>query len=86
METDNGNIDGIVDGKEANKNTVDIGLLVVHRHPQAEVPLIRMRSLASHFENYKYTSYKLIKEHKDVMKDRKERVTWYLPAIKPRLP
>ena len=85
METDNGNIDGIVDGivdgKEANKNTVDIGLLVVHASSSGSTIDPKLRSLASHFENYKYTSYKLIKEHKDVMKDRKEK-SYLVPGNK----
>ena len=50
--------DGIVDGKQANANTVDIGLLVVHASSSGNTIDPKLRSLASHFENYKYTSYK----------------------------
>ena len=65
--------DGIVDGKQAKTNTVDIGLLVVHASSSGNSIDPKLRNLTSHFENYKYTSYKLIKEHKDVMKDKKEK-------------
>ncbi len=73
--------DGVVDGKQANTNTVDIGLLVVHASSSGNRIDPKLRSLTSHFENYKYTSYKLIKEHKDVMKDKKEK-SYLVPGNK----
>lgn len=73
--------DGIVDGKEADMDTVDIGLLVVYASSSGNNIDPNLKRLTSHFENYKYTSYELIKEHKDMMKDKKEK-SYLIPGNK----
>ena len=66
--------DAFVDGKKsAITNSVDIGLLIVHASSKGNNIDPKLRSLASHFDNYNYTSYSLIKEHHDVIKDKKEK-------------
>ena len=73
--------DGIVDGKQANANTIDIGLLVIHASSSGSTIDPKLRNLASHFDNYIYTSYRLIKEYKDVMKDKTDKA-YLIPGNK----
>ena len=66
--------DAIVDGNNPPvANSVDIGLLIVHASSAGNSIDPKLRSLASHFDNYNYTSYTLIKEHNDVLIDKKEK-------------
>ena len=66
--------DGLTDGKkEAEANTVDINLLVVHASTTGNSIDPKLKNLTSHFDNYKYTSYALIKEHDATLKDKKDK-------------
>ena len=66
--------DAFVDGnKPPLTNSVDIGLLIVHASSDGNTIDPKLRNLTSHFDNYKYTSYSLIKEHNEVLKDKTEK-------------
>ena len=65
--------EAIADGeKEATAESVDINLLVVHASTSGTNIDPKLKNLTSHLENYKYTSYSLVKEYEKGLNDKKE--------------